>query len=135
MTAVPQAYLDHLEAITGPDPSTVRACWEPDGVLEFPYSASIGTPQRNEGIDAIVGYFDGLGLFTAFTFTDMRAWRVEGTDEYVLEMHGSSTVRATGTPYEQDYLVRFGLAPSGKLEWMREFWDPTRLSLDPPASS
>lgn len=124
--AIPPAYLDHLTAVTGPDPASVRASWEPDGVLEFPYAASVGSAGRLSGVDAIVGYFDGLRTFRDWSFDAMRAWRVEGADEYVLEMHGSAIVVATGSPYEQDYIVRFGLAPSGRLAWMREFWDPTR---------
>ena len=39
----------------------------------------------------------------------------------------SSPLTATGAPYEQDYIVRFGLSERGKLAWMREFWDPTRM--------
>jgi len=127
-TDVPQIYLDHLAAVTGPEPARVRDHWEPDGVLEFPYATSIfGKALRLEGADAIVDYFDGLGRFDGWAFRDLRAWKVEGAPEYVLEMHGSSVVIATGLPYEQDYVVRFGVAESGRLAWMREFWDPTRL--------
>lgn len=129
MSNVPQVYLDHLEAVTGSAPGALRALWEPDALLEFPYAASVGTAGRLEGIEAIVGYFDGLGLFGPFTFTALRAGRLEGDrEEWVLEMHASSTLRATGAAYEQDYVVRFGLADSGRLAWMREYWDPTRLA-------
>lgn len=127
MSTVPQVYLDHLASVTGGGLETLRTCWHPDGVLEFPYASSVGTAARLEGIDAIIGYFDGLAFFTEFTFTDLRAWKVEDVEEYVLEMHGSSTIRATGVPYEQDYVVRFGLAADGALAWMREFWDPTQV--------
>lgn len=105
----------------------MRAVWEPDGVLEFPYGESVGIPPRLEGIDAIVDYFSGLGVFGAWSFRDIRGSRVADSSEYVLEMHGSSTVKATDAPYEQDYVVRFGLSAAGKVAWMREFWDPTRL--------
>lgn len=123
---IPPAYLGHLAAVTGPDPASVRQFWEPDGLLEFPYAGSVGSAARLEGIDAIVGYFDGLRTFRNWSFTGTRAWRIEGADEYVLETHGSAVLIATGHPYEQDYIVRFGLAPGGRLAWMREFWDPTR---------
>jgi ketosteroid isomerase-like protein len=127
-TEVPQIYRDHLAAITGPEPASVRRLWEPDGVLEFPYAASLfGAALRLEGVDAIVDYFDGPPRFADWTFRDLVAWKVEGAEEYVLEMHGSSVVVATGAAYEQDYLVRFGIGASGRLAWMREFWDPTRL--------
>lgn len=128
MSDVPQAYLDHLAAVTGTGTAALEQCWEPEGVLEFPYATSVGTAQRLEGLAAIKGYFSGLGTFGGdWAFTDMHASKVEGGDEYVLEVHGSATVTETGSPYEQDYIVRFGLGPTGKLAWMREFWDPTRV--------
>lgn len=123
---VPQVYLDHLAAVTGPEPASVREQWEPDGVLEFPYAASVGTASRLDGVDAIVGYFDGLRVFGDWSFSEPIARRIEGEDEWLVELHGSATLVASGTPYEQDYVVRFGLGPSGRLAWMREFWDPTR---------
>lgn len=127
MTDAPQVYRDHLATITGGHDVPLEALWEADAVYEFPYAESLGSAKRLEGIDAIKGYFTNLGLFGPFTFSGVSAWKVEGADEYVLEMHGSSTVLATGAAYEQDYLVRFGISRAGKLAWMREFWDPTRL--------
>lgn len=129
MTAIPQVYLDHLNAVTGPDPASVRDYWEPDGIWEFPYSVSLmGSVMRLEGVEAIVDRFSGDSMFgDEWTFTDMRAWAIADSPDYVLEMHGSSIVAATGAPYEQDYIIRFGLAENGKLAWMREFWDPTRM--------
>ena len=128
-TTAPQVYLDHLAAVTGGDAETLRAAWEPDGVLEFPYAGSLGGPERLEGVEAIVDRFTGAGPgpFGTWAFRDVRAWEVAGGGEYVLEMHGSSTLEPSGAPYEQDYVVRFGLAPGGRIAWMREFWDPTRL--------
>jgi hypothetical protein len=82
-------------------------------------------PPRLDGIDEIVDYFTGLGLFGAFTIGDVEIWPT-GPEAWVLEMHASSTVLATGAPYEQDYVARFALAPDGRLTWMREYWDPTR---------
>ncbi|MDO9352419.1 MAG: nuclear transport factor 2 family protein [Solirubrobacteraceae bacterium] len=123
---IPPAYLGHLAAATGPDPASVRDFWAPDGVLEFPYAGSVGSAGRLDGVDAIVGYFDGLRTFRDWSFEAMRAWKIEGSEEYVLETHGSAVIIATGARYEQDYIVRFGLTPDGRLAWMREFWDPTR---------
>ncbi len=127
MSAIPQIYLDHLDAVTGSDPAAIRQAWEPDGFLEFPYGASIGGPERLQGVEAIVDLFGGPPRFTDLTFSDMQAWAIAGGPDYVLEMHGSGTITATGASYEQDYIIRFGIADSGKLAWMREFWDPTRV--------
>ena len=128
MTELPQIYLDHLNAITGEEnPERLRDVWEVDGILEFPYGKSLGVAPRVEGIDAIIDYFSGLGYFKDFTFRDMRAWAIADAPEYVLEMHGSATLVGSGKPYEQDYIVRFGVSPNQKLAWMREYWDPTRV--------
>jgi ketosteroid isomerase-like protein len=131
MSDAPQVYLDHLTAVTTADAALLRRVWEPDGLLEFPYSTSItGDVIRLEGIEAIVDRFGrpGGGMFTGgWTFRDVEAWPVADSRDWVLEMHGSSVVAATGKPYEQDYVVRFGLSEGGRLAWMREFWDPTRV--------
>jgi ketosteroid isomerase-like protein len=130
MPDAPQVYLDHLTAVTTGDGALLRRIWSPDGVLEFPYSTSItGDVLRLAGIEAIVERFGhrGGGMFTGgWTFRDMEAWPIADSRDWVLEVHGSSTVAATGRPYEQDYVVRFGLSEDGRLAWMREFWDPTR---------
>jgi ketosteroid isomerase-like protein len=120
-----ETYLRHVRAAADGDATTLRELWVPDGVVEFPYAAHLGSPPRLDGIDEIVDYFTGLGLFGAFTIGDVEIWPT-GPDAWVLEMHASSTVLATGAPYEQDYVARFALAPDGRLTWMREYWDPTR---------
>lgn len=126
MTTLPSIYRDHLAAATAPDAAALRRAWEPDGVLEFPYATSVGSPSLLEGIDAIERYFTELPLFGPFSFSDERAWRT-GPGEWLAELHGSSTVLADGSPYEQDYIVRFSVSERGRLSWMREYWDPTRL--------
>ncbi len=126
MIAVPQAYIRHLDAVTSADAGGVHAAWTPSGILEFPYATSVGMPARLEGADAIAAHFAGPGRFERWQFAGMQAWKVADASEYVLEMHGSATIAATGAAYEQDYIVRFGLAPDDRLAWMREFWDPTR---------
>lgn len=119
-------YLAHLYAAGRGAGAELPAIWEPDGVVEFPYAGSVGTPQRLDGIDAIVGYFSSLGLFEPFTFSAIEAWPV-GDGEWFAELHGSTTMTDTGKAYEQDYVVRFRVAPSGRLAFMREYWDPTRI--------
>jgi uncharacterized protein len=127
VTQPPQIYLDHLAAATTGDGDALRRVWADDGVVEFPYAGSVGSAPRLNGVAEIVGYFGRLGLFGPFTFRDVNAWQV-GSNEWFVELHGSSTITATGAAYEQDYVVRFTVAPSGRLAFMREYWDPTRIS-------
>lgn len=125
MSTVPDAYRRHVAAASAGDDAVLRELWHSDGVVEFPYAAHLGTPERLQGIDEIVDYFGGLGLFGEFIFGDIEGWPT-GPGSWILEMHASSTVIATGAPYEQDYVARFSVDDTGRLTWMREYWDPTR---------
>lgn len=127
MSELPEIYRRHLEAATG-DVRLLDDVWEPDGVLEFPYAAAGGTAERVEGVAAMRDYFAALTGWSDWRFGDEVVRAVGGghTDEYVVELHGSAD-KGDGTRYEQDYIVRFGLSPRGRIAWMREFWDPTRM--------
>jgi ketosteroid isomerase-like protein len=130
MTGLPPIYRRHLAAATG-DVDELADVWEPDGTLDFPYAGSLGTPTRLVGIASITDYFRGLTGWSDWMFTDEVVRRVVGAaaddaEEFVVEMHGSADT-GDGGRYEQDYVVRFATGPSGRIRWMREFWDPTRL--------
>lgn len=128
MSAVPQIYLDHLSAVTGPDPASLRDSWEPDGVLEFPYAVSLAPTTRFEGADAIADFFARreravrpIRVHRHARLADRRQLRLRARDARL--EHGDRdghTVRA-------GLRVRFGLSERGRLAWMREFWDPTRM--------
>ena len=124
---LPAPFHAFLASLAEGDLAKTRAAWEPDGVLEFPYGGSSGVPAQLEGVEAIVAYLSG-NIFSDWSFSDLRGWRLSGTpDGFLAELHGSAIVRATGAPYEQDYIIRFELAPSGRIARWREFWDPTRF--------
>jgi ketosteroid isomerase-like protein len=124
--AVPDQYLTHIRAVTGGDVSALRELWEPDAVIEFPYARSVGSAERLTGIEEIVGYFDKFSALGEFTLSDVHAWQI-GPLHWITEAHGSSVIVDTGKPYEQDYVVRFRLSERERLQWWREYWDPTRL--------
>lgn len=123
---VPAVFLGHVDAASRGDVAVLRELWEPEGVIEFPYASSLGTAGTLTGLDEITAYFSGLGLFAAFTVGDLVSWQI-GDGQWLAEFHGSSTITATAAPYEQDYIVRFEISPRGRLSWLREYWDPTRL--------
>lgn len=125
----PDVYRRHLEAAAIGDEASLREVWDAAGVVEFPYAPSLGSADRLDGIDRIVEYFAGLQLFGPFTFGTVEMWALDNArTHWLAELHASSVILATGFPYEQDYVVRFELGSSGRLVWMREYWDPTRLT-------
>lgn len=106
----------------------MRAAWEPDGVIEFPYGASAGAPTHLDGVEEIVSYLSNLQIFSNWSFGEAQGWQLEGVQGgFLAEMHGSVTVTETGAPYEQDYVIRLEIAPSGRIVRWREYWDPTRF--------
>ena len=123
MSDLPEIYRRHLAAATG-DPAGLETVWEPDGVREFPY-APAGSTARVDGVPAMIDYFTGLTGWANWSFTDEIVRGIG--DEFVVEVHGSAD-RDGGGRYEQDYIVRFGVSPRGRIAWMREFWDPTRFN-------
>lgn len=126
MTPVPPVYLRHLACAAAADGAGLRGIWSPDGVLEFPYARGADSPGRLAGLDSLVDYFDGLRLFGDFRFGEISHWPL-GDHDHLVEFHASSTLLRTGADYEQDYIVRFSTDRTGRLTWMREYWDPTRL--------
>lgn len=125
---LPAAFHGFLAGLAENDVSRVRGAWEPDGVLEFPYGGSSGVPAQLDGVEQIVAYLSDLQIFTDWSFSAVQGWGLEGSPQgFLAELHGSATVVATGAPYQQDYIIRFEVGPSGRIARWREFWDPTRF--------
>ena len=125
---LPAAFHGFLAGLAENDLSKVRQAWEPDGVIEFPYGASAGAPTLIDGVEDIVAYLSDLQIFSGWSFSDTQGWRLTGSPfGFLAEVHGSATIIDTGAPYEQDYIIRLELAPSGRIARWREYWDPTRF--------
>ncbi|WPB82520.1 nuclear transport factor 2 family protein [Archangium violaceum] len=113
----------HLELI----PSDIGRWLElftDDAVVEFPYAAGLGLPERLEGRGAIRQYFmDTPKHFLGLTFTNVRRYPTTELDVALAEAHGSATIAATGSTYEQDY-VMLVKARNGRISLYREYWNP-----------
>ncbi|KFA88014.1 nuclear transport factor 2 family protein [Archangium violaceum] len=113
----------HLELI----PSDIGRWLElftDDAVVEFPYAAGLGLPERLEGREAIRQYFmDTPKHFLGLTFTNVRRYPTTEPDVALAEAHGSATIAATGSTYEQDY-VMLVKARNGRISLYREYWNP-----------
>ena len=97
-----------------------------DIVLEFPYGASLGAPERIVGKAAATSYVKALlDRAGALKFKDIDI--VDTTDPtlFVCEYNANRTNRG-GEPYVQIYINKVRVK-DGKVVFMREFWDPKRI--------
>jgi len=112
----------HLATLTT-HPDAWYALFADDAVIEFPYATGTPFPPQLEGKSAIVAHYaQALQWFEPFTFRDVR-FHAAGSELASCEVHGSSKMRATGEPYEQDYVLVVE-ACDGRIVRYREYWNP-----------
>jgi ketosteroid isomerase-like protein len=81
------------------------ALFDEDAVLEFPYAIGTPFPARLDGKTAIREHIDKVArLFGRFTFHAPR-FHATGRDLASCEVHGVSTIAASGVAYEQNFVM------------------------------
>lgn len=99
------------------------ALFDEDAVLEFPYAIGTPIPARLDGKAAIREHIDKVArLFGRFAF-DAPRFHATGRDLASCEVHGVSTIAATGATYEQNF-VMIVEARDGRIVRYREYWSP-----------
>jgi ketosteroid isomerase-like protein len=97
-----------------------------DIVLEFPYGASLGAPERIVGKAAAVAYVKALlDRAGALRFFDIDIVDTLDPELFVCE-YRANRVNRGGQPYVQVYINKVRIR-DGKVALMREFWDPKRI--------
>lgn len=116
----------HLEFITTDLKRWLELVADDEAVVEFPYVGELGPSGRFEGKAAIAKYFgetvNSFG-FEGFTLSNVRIYPTTDPDVAIAEVHGSSRIRDTGKPYEQDYVMVMR-AKDGLISSYREYWNP-----------
>lgn len=113
----------HLELI-GTNIERWLELFTDDAVVEFPYAAGLGLPERLEGREAIRRYFaETPKHFLGLVFTNVQRYRTTEPDVAIAEAHGSATIAATGNTYEQDYVMKVKTR-DGRISLYREYWNP-----------
>ena len=105
-----------------------------DIVWELAYAPSLGHPSRLSGREAVIGHSTWfVGAVENFRFFDLRVHALADPDGAVAEVKGEGLIKSTGRTYRQDYVV-FLRAASGKIVFLREYFDPVRAAkaLDTP---
>jgi ketosteroid isomerase-like protein len=97
-----------------------------DIVLEFPYGASLGAPERIVGKSAAISYVKALlDRAGPLKFLDIDIVDTVDPTLFVCEYRANRTNRG-GQPYVQIYINKVRIK-DGKVALMREFWDPKRI--------
>ncbi len=119
------AFLDRLSAA---DLDAWGELWDNDGVMISMFDFVDGEPSRHEGRDAVVAYFEAaLPLFEPFTFDDIIVHATTGNIG-IAEWRSTTTVVATGEPYENRFIGVFDFGLSGLVEEYRQYRDPNAFT-------
>jgi ketosteroid isomerase-like protein len=125
MVELPPEMLAHLQAVTT-DAEQLRRVWAENGVLEFPYALPDMT-SRIEGIDSLVGFFDGPRRWGGWTFEPVRLIVDQSRLLYAAEIRGEATWLRSGEPYVLDYVIWMELDEERRIVHWREYWDKARV--------
>jgi hypothetical protein len=100
-----------------------------DNILwELAYAPSVGHPARLSGREEVmrhVGWF--RGAVANFRFFDLVVYPFTDSDGAVAQVKAEGTIKSTGRVYRQEYVV-FLRADSGKIVFLREYFDPVRAA-------
>src|SRR5215813_525004 len=105
-----------------------------DIVWELPYAPSIGHPERLSGREAVIRHVTWfLAAVEKFRFSDVRLHAFADPAAAVAEVRAEGLIKSTGRVYRQEYVL-FLRARTGKIAFLREYFDPVRaaLALDTP---
>ena len=99
-----------------------------DLLWELPYAPAIGHPARLSGREEVVGHVTWfLGAVENFRFFDLKLYVLTDPEAAVAEVKAEAIIKATRRIYLQDYVL-FLRAASGKIAFLREYFDPTRAA-------
>ena len=107
-----------------PSPEEATAMYADDVAMDFPFAPE-GHTRRLEGRDAILAYFGRIKTF-ADGFSLGEPSVVETPDGLIARYPGSSTFKATGLPYAQEYIL-FMTVQDGRILHLTEYYDGQRV--------
>jgi uncharacterized protein len=99
-----------------------------DVLWELAYAPALGHPARLSGRAEVlrhIGWF--LGAVENFKFLDVRVYPFADPQAAVAEFKGEGLIKSTARIYRQDYVL-FLRAASGKIAFLREYFDPVRAA-------
>ena len=127
MTIASDLLQRHFETLVG-DNAHWQTLIADDLVWELPYAPAIGHPARLSGREEVVRHVTWfLGAVENFRFVDLKVHAFADPEGAVAEVKAEGFIKPTGRMYHQEYVV-FLRATSGKIAFLREYFDPARAS-------
>ena len=133
MTIASDLLQRHFETLVG-DNAQWQTLIADDLVWELPYAPAIGHPARLSGRQEVVRHITWfVGAVENFRFFDLEVHAFADPEAAVAEVKAEGLIKPTGRIYRQDYVL-FLRAASGKIVFLREYFDPVRAAkaLDAP---
>jgi uncharacterized protein len=118
--------LAHVGVQTGDIGALVDLCAD-DVVFEFPF-APPGRPTRVDGKPELGDYLKALsGRVRIEGVRNVEVHETVKPDVAIIEMTMTGSVKATGAPYEQSYVVVLTVR-DGLIARYRDYWNPLRVA-------
>jgi uncharacterized protein len=133
MTIASDLLQRHIETLVA-DHAQWQTLIADDLVWELPYAPALGHPARLAGREEVVRHVTWfLGAVDNFRFFDLTVYVCTDPDAAVAEVKAEARIKPTGRLYRQEYVL-FLRAASGKIAFLREYFNPVRAAqaLDAP---
>ena len=133
MTIASDLLQRHIETLVA-DHAQWQTLIADDLVWELPYAPALGHPARLAGREEVVRHVTWfLGAVEHFRFFDLTVYACTDPDAAVAEVKAEARIKPTGRLYRQEYVL-FLRAASGKIAFLREYFNPVRAAqaLDAP---
>jgi ketosteroid isomerase-like protein len=99
-----------------------------DLVWELPYASALGHPVRLSGREEVVRHVTWfVQAVERFRFFDLKVYAFADPEGAVAEVKAEALFKPTGRIYHQEYVL-FLRAASGKIAFLREYFDPVRAA-------
>src|SRR5262249_32864385 len=110
------------------DPVTWQSLLAPGIVWELPFAAALGHPTRLSGREAVVRHARWfVESVTHFRFVYLTIEALTDPDCAVAEVKAEGIIKLTRRAYQQTY-IGFLRADTGKIAFLREYFDPVRAA-------
>jgi len=133
MTIASDLLQQHIQTLVD-DSARWQTLIADDLLWELAYAPSIGHPARLTGREEVMRHVNWFrGAVENFRFFDIRVYAFADPEAAVAEFKAEGLIKPTERIYRQDYVL-FLRAVTGKIAFLREYFDPVRTAkaLDAP---